>query len=186
MTHGLRALASLAGRLLTAIWLMALAGVIGLAVWSHAVPLVVIAGDSMSPAIPRGSLIQPRALAHDAIRVGDVVTVRAHNDVLVTHRVIRLAELEAGRFLELRGDANPTPDPTLVPASTVVGRADFYVPAAGFVLTMLTTVSGLVTLLALFAATLVAIWLLEDYVDDRQPQPRITVPPLGEPARAPR
>lgn len=181
-----RTVADVGGRVLTAIWAVALAAVVSLAVWSQLVPLVVVAGDSMAPAIPRGSVLQPRPVAAAAIRVGDVVTVRAENGVLVTHRVTRLADLPEGRFLQLRGDANASPDPVLVAASRVVGRADFSLPLAGVLLAMLTTPSGLLAVLALFAAGLVGIWLLEDLAGDRAPEPRSAVAPVGEPARAPR
>ena len=107
---------------------------------------------------------------------------------LVTTRALikNLADLPEGRFLQLRGDANASPDPVLVAASRVVGRADFSLPLAGVLLAMLTTPSGLLAVLALFAAGLVGIWLLEDLVGDRSPEPRNAVPPVGEPARAPR
>ncbi len=158
MTHAIR----WARRLLSLVWLAAMVVVVALAAWSHLAGLIVVAGDSMAPAIPRGSLIQVAAIEADAIRVGDVVTVQADNGVLVTHRVVRLAELPDGKHLELRGDANPAPDPVLVPADAVVGRVALSLPLAGYLIAMLAGVPGLLSIASSLAALLVAIWLLED------------------------
>ena len=118
------------------------------------------------------------------IRLGDVVTVRADNGVLVTHRVVRMADLPAGLHLELKGDANETPDPVLVDASRVVGRVDYVVPGAGYLLSMLTTWTGVLAVVALFAAALIGLSLLEDFATDvagpavaaRQPRGRAHAP----------
>ena len=151
-----------ARRLLSLAWLGALGAVICLAAWSNMAGLVVVAGESMAPALPRGSLIQPRPVDPDEVRPGDVVTVRANNGVLVTHRVVRVAELPAGLHLELRGDANSTPDPVLVPVESVVGRIELVVPLAGFVVAMLASLTGLLSIASLLGAALLAVWLLED------------------------
>ena len=167
MNRSLATVARVTERVLSALWLVALAAVVGLAVWSHLTTLVVVAGGSMEPAIPTGSLIQPRPVDPEEISVGDVVIVRADNGVLVTHRVVRTADLPAGRHLELRGDANDSPDPVLVSADRVVGRVDYVVPAAGYVLTMLTTWTGILAVIALFAAALIGLSLLEDLAAPR-------------------
>jgi signal peptidase len=151
-------------RLLSLLWLVALAAIVALAIWSHVTTLVVVAGGSMEPVVPRGSLIQPRLIAPAAIAVGDVVTVRVDSGVLVTHRVVRIVGLPAGRHLELRGDANDHPDPVLIPAGRVVGRVDYVVPGAGYVLSMLASWTGVVAIVALFAAALIGLSLLEEAV----------------------
>ena len=162
MNRSLATAARVTERALSALWLVALAAVVGLAVWSHLATLVVVAGGSMEPAMPRGSLIQPRPVDPDQIAIGEVVTVRADNGVLVTHRVVRIADLPAGQHIELRGDANDNPDPVLVPVGRVVGRVDYVVPGLGYLLSMLTTWTGVLAIVALFAAALVGLSLLED------------------------
>jgi signal peptidase len=173
----------LARRLLSLAWLTAPVTVIGLALWSHVGGAVVVAGDSMAPALPRGSLIQPAAIDAEQIHVGDVVTVQADNGVLVTHRVVRVADLPAGRHLELRGDANPTPDPVLVPADAVVGRVGLVIPVAGFVIAMLSGLAGLLSIISLLAAGMLAIWLLEDLEAAIAAKPA-TAPRVAEGRRA--
>jgi signal peptidase I len=180
MRTGLLAGARVARRLLTVAWLAALVGLIGLAAWSHATQPIVVAGRSMAPGLPVGSLVTLEPVASDRIRVGDVVSIRADNGVLVTHRVTRLADLPAGRHLELRGDANPQPDPVLVPANAVIGRVDRVVPVAGYVVALLASPAGLLAIVAFLAAALLAIWLLED-LEELGPV-RAAPAPSGAPA----
>ena len=143
--------------LLTVLWLATLVALIGVAAWSHVSKPIVVAGMSMAPALPVGSLVTLNDVDPDQLRAGDVVSVRADNGVLVTHRVVRALDLPSGRHLELRGDANPSPDPVLVPASAVVGRVDRVVPMAGYVVAMLGSAAGLAAIVAFLAAALMAI-----------------------------
>ncbi|MDQ3148403.1 MAG: signal peptidase I [Chloroflexota bacterium] len=149
-------------RLLSVAWVVALAGLVGLALWSRVSEPVIVGGRSMEPAVALGSLIAPQRVAAPEIRVGDVITVLADNGVLVTHRVTRIVDIADGRFFELRGDGNPGPDPMLVPARSLIGRADVVLPFAGFVLAALMSPIGLISVLGLLGALLFAIWLLED------------------------
>jgi signal peptidase len=149
-------------RLLGAVWAVVVISLIGLAAWSHLASLVVITGGSMSPAVPAGSVIGPAAVAPGELVAGDILTVKADNGVILTHRVARVVDLPEGRFFELKGDANTTADPELVPARAVMGRVDGYLPIAGYALAMLSTPGGLVSVLAALGMLLVCIWLFED------------------------
>jgi hypothetical protein len=72
---------------------------------------------------------------------------------------------EAGRFLETRGDANPDPDPSLVPEDAVVGEVSLVLPLLGFLLALLGMPIGIVTLISVAGTLLTAIWLLEELED---------------------
>lgn len=150
---------------LTAAWVVAFLGCLALVVFSRTTDAVIVAGGSMEPGIPRGSLIAPDAAPSAALGPSDIVTVRASNGVLVTHRISRTLDLADGTFLELRGDANAQPDPALVPVSSVVGRVEWHLPHAGFLLGMLSTPLGLVSIVSLLASAAFGIWLLEDLAD---------------------
>jgi len=180
--------ARLIRRLLTLVWLAAMLVLIGLATWSRMADLVIVGGASMEPSLAVGSLVNPQPVAPSEIRPGDVVTVRADNGVLVTHRVVRIADLPTGRHFELRGDANPSPDPILVSAGAVIGRVDGALPAVGFVLAMMATPTGLISLATLLLAGLIAVWLIEELesmLPERRAE-RTRQPALGEPGRAQR
>jgi len=153
-------------RALTGVWLLVLVGLIGLAALTHLASTFVIRGGSMEPGIPLGSLIVVAPVAAEAVQVGDVITIRADNGVVVTHRVTRAVELKGERYFEMKGDANPQPDPVLVPARAVVGRVATHLAWVGYFAVMLGTPSGLFSLLAFLGAGMLAIWFTEELEDD--------------------
>ena len=104
--------------------------VANLAVTGGGGTLFVVAGGSMEPAVPRGSFVVVHPL-EEPPAIGDAVTVRGESGMYVTHRVTRVAQLRGEPYVELKGDANPAPDPVLAPVSSVVGRVDAVVPVAG-------------------------------------------------------
>jgi signal peptidase len=119
-----------------------------------------IRSGSMEPAIGIGSLV---VVTEDvAPAKGDVIAYRLPNGAVVTHRVSRVVDGDAGRFLEARGDANPDPDPSLVPADAVIGEVSLTIPLLGFLLALLGMPIGIVTLISVAGTLLTAIWLLEE------------------------
>ena len=81
---------------------------------------------------------------------------------MYTHRIAAIDATGSERQFQIRGDANPTPDATMVPASSVVGRVAFHVPVLGFIVVLLTLSTGIVSILAGLASLLLAYWVLED------------------------
>jgi signal peptidase len=123
-----------------------------------------IRSGSMEPAIGTGALVVVTEGADPG--VGDVVAYRLPNGAVVTHRVSRVVDGEAGRFLETRGDANSDPDPSLVPQEAVVGEVSLALPLLGFLLALLGMPIGIVTLISVAGTLLTAIWLLEELEDE--------------------
>lgn len=122
---------------------------VGFSLLTHLAPaagrqLYIIGGGSMEPTIPLGSLIIVTPVDIRTITVGAVITLRAPNGVVVTHRVIRVVDMEGGRFFETKGDANNSADGELVPARAVIGAADGLLPYAGYLQAFLSTIAGLV------------------------------------------
>jgi signal peptidase len=123
--------------------------------------LFIIVGGSMEPSIPIGSLVITTRTDAMTVAIGDVVTIRADNGVVVTHRVSRLVDLPEGRFFELKGDANEDPDGGLVPARAIVGAAEQFVPYAGYASQFLSTLAGVVASLSVLGALLLTYLLLK-------------------------
>ncbi len=111
--------------------------------------LFVIASGSMEPNIPVGALVAVQPTDSATITKGDIVTIRAANGVVITHRVVGISNLPDGAHFQLKGDANATADPNLVAASELVGRVTEVVPFAGYLRTFLSSPVGLVGALAL-------------------------------------
>ncbi|HEX7491479.1 MAG TPA: signal peptidase I [Candidatus Limnocylindrales bacterium] len=128
--------------------------------------LVVIRGGSMEPAVHLGSVIVLSNVKPTDLRAGDIVTLKETNDVVVTHRVTRVVTLPDGIYIETKGDANPTVDPVLVPATAVTGRVGASVPGLGYVIYLMTLPLGLLAVLCLALSLLFAIWLLEEFESD--------------------
>jgi signal peptidase len=143
---------------------------------------LVIRGGSMAPALPFGALVDVAHVEPANLAGGDIVTIKAANDVLVTHRITRVVQLPDGLYIETKGDANAGPDPVLVPVSAVTGRVDFSLPLLGYLMYMLTTPPGVVSIIALALTFLLAIWLLEDLEDgmDGASRPAGFAPPASE------
>ena len=134
-----------------------LVALIGLSLVTNLAPLAgrevfTIIGGSMEPAIPLGSMVVVTRSDPMTIEAGDVVTIRADNGIVVTHRVIQVLDLPEGRVFELKGDANEAPDGSHVPARAIVGVADIHVPFAGYARRFLSTPTGLVAAFAALGA----------------------------------
>jgi signal peptidase I len=134
--------------------------------FTHLVPLTgrqlfIVGGGSMEPSIALGSLVITNPVDPMTIAAGDVVTIRADNGVVVTHRVQRVVDLAEGRFFELKGDANPTPDASLVPARAIVGAAAQSIPFAGYAQQYLATLPGMLSAIAILGALFLLHLLLE-------------------------
>lgn len=126
---------------------------------------LIIRGGSMEPSIPSGSLVDVTPVQAADLAAGDVVTIKAANDVFVTHRVNRVIQLPAGLYIETKGDANEDPDPVPVAVSAVAGRVDFSLPLLGYIMFMLTTLPGMASIICLALTLVLALQLLEDLED---------------------
>lgn len=154
-------LVTIARRSLTGVWLLVVAALLGIGALTHLATTFVIRGGSMEPAIRLGSLIVDEVVPSEEIHIGDVVTIRSGNGVVVTHRVNRVVELDEARYFEVKGDANRAADPVLVPSGALVGRVSLTVPFAGYPAAMMGTPFGLISLLGLVAVGLLMIVLAE-------------------------
>jgi len=154
-------------RSLAALWLGSLATVVLLALATNLGPrlgfeIFAIRGGSMAPAIPLGAAVVAVHTAPDDFQVGDVVTVRADNGVVFTHRITEIDTSESDHWLRTKGDANMTGDPAPVPPASVVGVVRLTIPLAGYLMALLATPAGNVSFLAYAVALLLAIWQLEE------------------------
>jgi signal peptidase I len=146
-----------------------LAVLVAFALATHIAPLTgrelfTISGGSMEPTIPIGSMVAVTTTDPMTIEVGDIVTIRADNAAVITHRVSQVVDRPEGRFFELKGDANANPDASLVPARVLVGRVGEFVPLAGYLRAFLSTIPGIIGALAL-VGLLALVYLLLGLVD---------------------
>ena len=128
---------------------------------------LVVGGGSMEPAIPLGSVVVATPVAPADVVVGDVVSLRVGDrKTIFTHRVTRLITREGAVWLATKGDANGAADPSIVPATAIIGRVSLTIPLAGYLVTSLNSIQGVLLLLSLGVFVLVGAWLLETLEGD--------------------
>jgi signal peptidase I len=93
----------------------------------------VITGDSMAPAIDRGSVVLERHVPVSDLRVGDVVTFDPPSASEVSGPVTsRIVEIEAGAA-RTQADASPRPDPWSLPLDRpTLARVVLELPYVGY------------------------------------------------------
>jgi signal peptidase len=124
---------------------------------------LVVTGRSMETAVPFGSMVALESVEIGAIGPGDVVTVRVPDGrATLTHRVVDAVDRDDGHWLRTQGDANAEPDPALVPVGWVVGRVAVVIPWLGYVVLLLSSVTGTLAILSLSLTLYLAARLVED------------------------
>jgi len=84
----------------------------------------VVMTDSMAPTINSGSRVVVRRATMDDINVGDIITFRTDEDMLITHRVVEIEMREDSiMWVITQGDnANIVLPDAPFPAEQIVGR----------------------------------------------------------------
>ncbi len=127
----------------------------------------VVGGGSMEPTIPLGSAVVAAPVAASDLAVGDIVSLRVGpRRAIFTHRIVRVVDRDGAVWLETKGDANTSADPSLVPATDVIGRVSLSVPLAGYLVRAIGSLQGILFVLATGALLLAGAWILESVEDD--------------------
>jgi signal peptidase len=128
---------------------------------------IIIGGGSMEPAIGLGAAIVVAPIRPADLAEGDVVSLQVGPErTTYTHRVVEVAPRPDGVWIRTKGDANAEPDPTLVPATAVIGRVEWSIPYAGYLMALLSLPVGILFVLGLAATLLAIAWLLESVESD--------------------
>lgn len=139
-------------------------------------PVFVVGGASMEPAIHLGSVAIDHPVAATSLSVGDVISLKVGpQQAVFTHRITRLVTREDGLWIETKGDNNAATDPSLLPASAVLGRVQMVIPMIGFLVQVLSTPSGMALVFMLGALLLglaFAVELVEEELIDLQQRHR--------------
>jgi signal peptidase len=143
---------------------------------------LIIGGGSMEPAIPIGAAVVVDPVRPADLAVGDVVSLRTGTNLksIFTHRVTRIVQHDDGFWVETKGDANASVDPSLTPAANLIGRVSRSIPYAGYLLALLSIPSGVLFVILLAGLLLTVTWLLETYEIElvaRTPDPAPLRPP---------
>lgn len=147
-------------------WLSATAAVISLALLPHMLSVVghemyVVRGASMEPTVPLGAVIFVRRVDPLTIAAGDIITFHAPNGALVSHRVIGLSQGTSLAF-QTKGDGSAAADPIIVPATSVEGVVESFIPQLGYFVSVLGSPAGATTMVALLTGLVLWSWFLDE------------------------
>ena len=124
-------------------------------------PYIIVSG-SMEPNIPVDNIIITRKVKPEDIKVGDVISFKDKNeDIVITHRVVEVKDINGIYFYQTKGDNNSSVDQNLVPYSQIQGKYMFKVPFLGKLITYVRTPRGM-TLVLTFV---ICIYILYDIAE---------------------
>ena len=125
------------------------------AVFGHR--LYIVLSGSMAPTFDAGSMVVVQPTSPSELQVGDIITFTGPEDgeKLITHRIVGLTAGEELAFIT-KGDNNQSDDPEPVGADQVVGRVRFALPYAGRVADFAQTKGGLLALVIIPGALIIA------------------------------
>ncbi len=156
------------GRLAAAVPLLGLVALLGLLLVTAALkPLgynsYVIYGSSMEPTIKVGSLILARPAEVDGLEVGDIIAFQSPgNGVTVTHRIVAVREENGQHYFQTKGDASNGGDPQEVRLEDGVQELAYDLPYLGYFVHFAKSTMGMILLLVLPAAGLLALHWTEN------------------------
>lgn len=120
--------------------------------------LRVVMSDSMSPKIPKNSLVLVKE-REEVVAVGDIVTLKIAGEY-VTHRVVSIVENSQGAVYETKGDTNEFSDQRQRYNEEIVGKVIFSIPILGTFFLLIGTSRGLTAfVLGLFLLILLRYFL---------------------------
>ena len=113
-----------------------------------------VQSGSMEPAISVGSVVVVRPGEYQK---DDAITVRAERNAkeTVTHRIVKIEEVDGAKRYELKGDANEEPDRELVPENRVIGKVILALPYLGYPVAFAQTQIGFIALVVIPATIIV-------------------------------
>ena len=123
---------------------------------------LVVAGGSMAPALDIGTAVVVEPVEPSSLRVGDLVSLRSGAErAIFTHRITRLIDRDGAVWIETKGDANAGVDPSITPATSVIGRVSVALPKVGYLIALLSAPVGILFVISLGSLLLFAGWIIE-------------------------
>lgn len=111
------------------------------------VSLYTIITESMEPNInPYDVILDVKVTNPEDIKIGDVITFTSISPLtkgmVITHRVINIAQDASGYSYQTKGDNNLSPDASYVPFANVHGKVLLRIPKLGYLQSFLATKGG--------------------------------------------
>jgi signal peptidase len=109
----------------------------------------------MEPRIHTGSIVVDHVSSDYKLK--DIITFKITGSKdTVTHRIVKVNQKAGGVSYQVKGDANPTPDPDPVLKTNVVGKVFFSIPFLGFLIAFIRSIPGLIIFIAIPALIIIS------------------------------
>lgn len=117
--------------------------------------MFVVKSGSMEPRIHTGSVVIDHK--EDKYTADEVITFKVTNSKdTITHRIVEVDNNANGTTYQVKGDANETPDPSLVMGNNIVGKVKFTIPYLGYLIAFIRTIPGLIIFIIIPAMIIIA------------------------------
>jgi len=108
-----------------------------------------ISTESMEPELKKGDAIIIKKVAEDQLRVNDVVTFKINGEI-ITHRIVRIDDVNSEKFYITKGDNNNVEDSDELRFSDIEGKQIIKIPHLGNIVAGLK--NGIVIILVVLIA----------------------------------
>ncbi|UOQ95626.1 signal peptidase I [Halobacillus shinanisalinarum] len=142
--------------------------------------LKTVLSGSMEPTFQTGSIIAIKPTKEGmTYENGDVITFRAEDDKVITHRIIDTNKVDGKSIYTTKGDHNESADVDPVLSQNVIGKyVDFTIPYVGYLLSYASSKAGAALLLVvpgiiLFLYSIVSIFNTIREIDGKKESPSV-------------
>ena len=121
-------------------------------------PFIIVSG-SMEPKIQTNNIIITKKVDENEIKEGDIISYKdKENNIIITHRVVGVINMNGQNFYETKGDNNKANDKELVEISRIQGKYLFSIPFLGELITYVKTPRGM----GLVLTFIISLYILYD------------------------
>ncbi len=127
-----------------------------------------VLSGSMEPAYKVGSVVYVADADKNELSKGDAITFKMSGGTIVTHRIIEIVNNGDEVLYRTQGDANDTPDGTLVSYDDIIGKVAFNIPYLGYVSVNIKKAPGIYILIAYVAVTIFLEYICDEMKKDKK------------------
>lgn len=128
-----------------------------------------VLSGSMEPVYHTGSIVYVKKVNAFEIKTGQPITFMLDENTVATHRVVEIVPDESDssvvRF-RTKGDANESPDGSLVHCQNVIGTPVFTVPKLGYLVDYIQNPPGIYVAVSVGAVLMVLVFLPDIFTAD--------------------
>ena len=130
-------------------------------------PFIVLSG-SMETEIYIGDLVIIKEIDASELKVNDIIAFREADNLVTTHRIINIVEMNGDLYFETKGDNNNTKDEGLVSADSIEGKYHSKIPDIGNAILFIQQPLGFVVMMMTLFIICIFIYLFENRKIDKQ------------------